>query len=164
MLPMPKKIVALTLMLGLLVFTGCQTVEEMPSQTMELAEPVSILHSVVGGHPSLKSPMLLLVTSQAQLDALSADDLVGREVDFYSESVVLSALGEMPSTGYWVHITSVHQEGGYLYIQGQANRPPKDAMTGQVLTFPYCAVVIPRTTATALRDQIESVEDHEPPM
>jgi len=156
--------IAPLMMCAVLALSGCETPQGMPYQTMELAEPVSILHTVVGGNPSLKSPELTLINSQAQLDALGSDDLVGRAVDFYNESVILSALGEMPSTGYWVHITSVHQEGDLLYVYGQANRPSADAMSGQVLTFPYCAVVIPKTTATGVRDQIESVEEHDPPM
>ena len=162
---MTLKIVPMIAMVCAVWFvSGCEAPQEMPYQTMELAQPVEVLHTVVGGHPGLKAPELRLITSQAQLDALGKDDLIGREVDFYNESVVLSALGEMPSSGYWIHITAVHQEGGLLYVYGQANRPAQNAMTGQVLTFPYCAVVISRTTATGVRDQIESVQDQDPPM
>ena len=162
---MTQKIVALLVAVSALVLLpGCTTApDEMPYTTMELAEPVPIKHRVVGGHPNLKAPELMLITSQKQLDALGADDLIGRDVDFYNESVVLLALGEMPSTGYWVNITAIHQEGDLLYVHGKANRPDADAMTGQVLTYPYCAVVTPKTSATGLRDQIESVEDQDPP-
>jgi PrcB C-terminal len=159
-----RKIVTLTVMLSLLVLSGCETPQEMPYQTMDLAMPVDILHSVVGGHPALKEPGLKLITSQAQLDALGVDGLIGRDVDFNNESVVLATLGEMPTAGYWINITAVNQEGDLLQVYGQANRPAADAMAGQVLTYPYCAVVIQRTSATTVRDQIDSVEDEDPPM
>lgn len=164
MLATPKKIVTLIVMLCLSVLTGCETPpQEMPYQTMDLAEPVDILHTVIGGHPALKDPGLKLITSQAQLDALGVDDLIGRDVNFYNESVVLATLGEMPTAGYWINITAIHHEGDQLQVYGQANRPPADAMAGQVLTYPYCAVVIQRTSATGVRDQIDSVEDEDPP-
>ena len=159
------KIITLIVMLCLPVFSGCHTAsQEMPYQTMDLAEPVRILKTVIGGHPALKGPSLKLITSQAQLDALGTGDLIGRKVNFNNEQVVLATLGEMPTDGYWIRITSIYQEGDVLEVYGQANRPTPDTKAGQVLTYPYCAVVIPRTTATAVRDQIESVEDQDPPM
>ena len=54
--------------------------------------------------------------------------------------------------------------GDVLQVYGQANRPGVDQMAGQVLTYPYCAVVIPRTGAITVRDQLESVEGMDPPM
>ncbi len=161
----PTKIITLAVMLCLPVFSGCEAPsKEMPYQTMDLAEPVEILQTVVGGHPALNTPGLTLITSQSQLDALGAGDLIGRDINFNNEQVVLATLGEMPTTGYWINITSIYQEGSVLQVYGQANRPDPDVMAGQVLTYPYCAVVIPRTTATTARDQIESVEDQDPPM
>lgn len=160
-----KKLVALAVMLTLPAFVGCESApDEMPYTTMDLAQPVGILHSVVGGHPGLTQPGLKLITSQAQLDALGEDDLIGRPVNFNNEAVVLATLGEMPSNGYWINITSVYQEGDTLQVYGQANRPSGDAMTGQVLTYPYCAVVVQRSGATTATDQIESVEGMDPPM
>ena len=165
MLATPKKIVTLIVMLSLSVLTGCETTpQETPYQTMDLAEPVEVLHTVIGGHPGLNNPGLTLISSQSQLDALGVDDLIGHDVNFYNESIVLATLGEMPTSGYWINITAIHQEGDLLQVYGQANRPPADAMAGQVLTYPYCAVVIPKTGATTVRDQIESVEDQDPPM
>jgi hypothetical protein len=160
----PKKIVTLIVMLSLSVLTGCETASDvMPYQTMDLAEPVEILHSVIGGHPGLNRAGLTLISSQSQLDALGVDGLVGRDVNFNNEAIVLATLGEMPTSGYWIVINAVHQEGDLLQIYGQANRPPTDAMAGQVLTYPYCAVIIPNTGATTVRDQIGSVEDQDPP-
>ncbi len=165
MLATPKMIITLTVMLCLSVLSGCETVPDvMPYQTMDLAEPVEILHTVIGGHPALKEPAVTLINSKSELDALGAGDLIGRDVNFYNEAVVLATLGEMPTSGYWINITTVHQEGDNLYIYGQANRPAADMMAGQVLTYPYCAVVIPKSGATGVRDQIESVEDQDPPM
>lgn len=160
-----KKLIALTVMLALPIFAGCETTsEEMPYQTMDLAQPVDILNTVVGGHPSLTEPGLKLITSQAQLNALGDDDLIGRPVNFNNESVIIATLGEMPTSGYWINITSVYQEGDTLQVYGQANRPAADTMAGQVLTYPYCAVVISRTGAKTVGDQIESVEGQDPPM
>jgi protease stability complex PrcB-like protein len=165
MLTTTQKSIALIVMLSLSVFSGCETTtNEMPYQTMDLAQPVDILHKVVGGHPTLNKPDLKLITSQTQLDALGVADLIGRDVNFNNESVVLASLGEMPTNGYWINITTIYQEGDTLQIYGSANRPSPDAMAGQVLTYPYCVVVIPSTSAKLLGDQIDSVQDQDPPM
>lgn len=164
-MPSTPKTLALILLVSLLTLTGCETMSnEMPYQTMDLAEPVEVLYKAVGGHPGLKEPGLTLIRSQAELNALGTDDLIGRDVNFLNESVILATLGEMPTAGYWINVTNITQEGDVLRVYGQANRPGGDEMAGQVLTYPYCAVVIPRTGATTLRDQIESVEGEEPPM
>jgi hypothetical protein len=137
-MPSMPKTLAFVLLVGLFSLPGCETrPTEMPYQTMSLAEPVDLLYKAVGGHPSLK---------------------------FNNESVVLATLGEMPTAGYWINITSINQVGDALFIYGQANRPGTDEMAGQVLTYPYCAVVIPRTGATTVRDEIDSVEGQDPPM
>lgn len=165
MLSMPKLIAPLIVVAGLLALTGCQTSsDEMPYTTMDLAEPVNLLYKTIGGDPALKDPGLTLINSQAELDALGAKDLLGREVNFHNEQVILATLGEMPSAGYWINVTSVTQIGDALHVYGQANRPGPEEMTGQLLTYPYCAVIVPRTTATLVRDQIDSVQGLEPPM
>ncbi len=149
----------------LFLVAGCETVPtEMPYQTMDLAEPVSMSYKVIGGHPAIDEPGLTLIGSQAELDVIGVEDLIGVDVNFNNQQVLLAALGEMPTAGYWINITAVHQEGDILQVYGQANRPGADMMAGQVLTYPYCAVVIPRTGATIVRDQIDSVEGLEPPM
>lgn len=155
----------LLVMTCLLVVVGCETTsKEMPYQTMDLAEPVDAIHKTIGGHPALSEPGLVLINTQAELDALGADELIGRAVNFNNEQIVLATLGEMPTSGFWINITAIHEEGDLLQVYGQANRPTADMMAGQVLTYPYCAVVIPRTGAYIVRDQIESVEGVEPPM
>jgi PrcB C-terminal len=159
-----SKTFALMMMVSLLALAGCESPQVMPYQTMDLAEPVTMTYKTIGGHPALKDAGLTLIDSQAQLDACGVEDLIGREVNFNNEQVLLATLGEMPTSGYWINITAVHQEGDLLQVYGQANRPGTDQMAGQVLTYPYCAVVIPRTGAISARDQIESVEGVEPPM
>ncbi len=150
---------------GLLVAPGCETApKEMPYQTMDLAEPVPMSYKAIGGHPALAEPGVQLVSSQAQLDALGVDDLLGRTINFNNDEVILATLGEMPTAGYWINITAVNQEGDVLQVYGQANRPTEDMAVGQMITYPYCAVVVPKTGATQVRDQIESVEGMEPPM
>jgi len=166
--PMPtiaKTIAASILMLCPLALTGCETApEEMPYQTMELAEPVTMSYKVIGGHPALAEPCVALINSQAELDGLGVEGMIGVDVNFNNQQVLIAALGEMPTAGYWIDITAVHQEGDVLQVYGHANRPAGDQMTGQVLTYPYCAVVIDRTGATTVGDQIDSVEGLEPPM
>ena len=163
MYSMPKTL-ACVVMLSLLAVAGCETQQEMPYQTMELAEPVDVLHKVIGGHPDLKDGDVVLINSQSELDAVGIDGLVGRDVNFLNEQVVLATLGECPTAGYWINVTAVHQEGDVLQVYGQANRPGGADMAGQMLTYPYCVVIVPRTGAIIVRDQIESVEGLEPPM
>lgn len=165
MLSILKTSAALIVMVCLLFVAGCETAaKEMPYQTMDLAEPVTMLYKTIGGHPHLKTPGLSLINSQAELNALGVEDLLGREVNFDNEQVLLATLGELPSTGHWINITAVHQEGELLQVYGQANRPGADEVIGQIHTYPYCAAVITRTEAYIVSDQIESVEGMEPPM
>ena len=131
---------------SLMVATGCQAPpDEMPYQTMDLAEPVPMSYKAIGGHPALTEPGVKLISTQAELDALGVDDLLGRKVNFNNDEVILATLGEMPTAGYWINITAINQEGDLLQVYGQANRPTADMAVGQMLTYPYCAVIIPQT-------------------
>lgn len=76
-------------------------------------------------------------------------------VDFRREQVVGIFLGSRLSAGYSVEIVSVTRVGDGAGVRYRERRPAADAVTAQVLTFPYCIVAVP-ASAGALR--VERVE------
>lgn len=121
------------------------------------AEPVEILNQVHGENPALSEMAVRLIKTQDQLAALGVESLEGLAVDYGTQDVVILALGEQPTSGYWADITGVQLVGDVLYVQGIAGAPAEDAMTTQQLTYPYAAAVIPETPATRALSDIESV-------
>ena len=72
------------------------------------------------------------------------------------ESVVAVFLGSKPSAGYNVAILSTTEGGGALIVRYRETRPARDAMTAQILTFPYHIVAIPKVSAPNVK--FEKVE------
>ena len=125
-------------------------------------QPVSVLRRYNGTDPGLKEPLLLLVNSAQDLESLGSYDLAVHAVDFDKESLVLLALGEKPTGGYWARITGVQREGQQLYVQGLANRPSQDQAVTQALTYPYDAVVISKIRHAKVLSEIESLMGKHP--
>jgi hypothetical protein len=98
------------------------------------------------------------------LDALGAQELSELEVDLDQYDLVLVALGQQPTGGYWVHITGLQRVGDVIYVEGIANAPADDEAVTQAQTYPYAAAVIPKVNAAlALRSSIQSVQSQQPP-
>lgn len=125
-------------------------------------QPVQVVRRYNGNDPGLKEPMLLLINASGELEALGSYDLAVQSIDFDHESLVLLALGEKPTGGYWARISGVHAEGDLLYVQGLANRPGDDQAVPQALTYPYDAVVIKKRRGMKVRSEIESVVGKHP--
>lgn len=113
-----------------------------------LAEPVTIIESIKGNAPSLKTLGTMLIKTQAEFDALGEKDIFPGKLDFAKNDLVIIALGERMTGGYSVEINSIQLEGDKLFVNGKATAPGPDAITTQALTYPYAAVVIENTTAT----------------
>jgi hypothetical protein len=65
-------------------------------------------------------------------------------VDFSRVIVVAVFLGERPTAGFEVEITAVKAQGGRAVVDYVERRPARDALTAQVLTFPFHIVAVPR--------------------
>jgi len=123
----------------------------------EKPKPIMILRHYNGSDPGFRSPTVSLINSAEKLAALGSYDLSSQTVDFAKESLLLLALGEKPTTGYWAKITGIQRKGGYLYVQGLANRPLDDDATSPALTYPYDAVVVKKVYTRKVRSEIESI-------
>lgn len=77
----------------------------------------------------------------------SATPLPADIPDFSRETIVAVFLGQRPTAGYTVEITTVRQEGGAFVAEYVERKPPSNASTAQVLTSPFHIVRIPRPSA-----------------
>lgn len=148
------------------LLVGCQSPPETSKQAMDLrqVQPLPILEQTRGQDPALSTDMIALIQSRQELEALGAEELSKLEVDFDQNDVVLVALGQQSTGGYWVHITGLQRVGDVIYVEGIANAPAADEAVTQAQTYPYAAAVIPKTDAAlALRSSIQSVQGQQPP-
>ena len=125
--------------------------------------PVTIEGLYEGPISGVDQPGVSLITSTEQLQSLQSATLAAIPVDFSKQALVVLALGEQPTGGYWARITGVRVDGNALVVRGLANRPAPDAMVTQALTTPYCAAVISPPGAATVRSEIESVVGQQPP-
>ena len=115
-----------------------------------------------GSDPGFKEPMVVLVNSYEELESLNSSHLINQTINFDRESLLLLALGEKPTGGYWARITAVQRKNNLLYVQGTANRPHKDQTVPQVLTYPYAAVAVKKIRSAKVRSEIDSVLGRQP--
>jgi hypothetical protein len=66
-------------------------------------------------------------------------------VDFSKEMVVGVFLGSRPTAGYGVTIVKTIDANGVLHVQYRESAPGRDAITAQMLTFPYHMVAISKS-------------------
>lgn len=145
-----------SLLSATVALTGCRP-QQVLVVSNERPQPVTVLRRFNGNDPGLKEPMVRLISSAGELESLGSYDLAVQSIDYDKESLLLLALGEKPTGGYWARITGVQRKGGLLYVQGLANRPSADAAVSQRLTYPYDAVVIRKIRNARIRSEIESV-------
>lgn len=146
---------------GALGLVACGSSQTDSSYGVLDVEPVSIHHRVAGSSSALKDPNVLLINDATTLENLQAPELTDIAVDFESQSLVVLALGECPTGGYWAHIDGVQLLGDKVIVQGTANRPAGGTQT-QALTYPFEAVVVEKVRGTPQMD-ITSVEGQEHP-
>ena len=141
---------------------GCKS---SSSTEVGSTEPVSIIsHAGSGNDPAFKQPAdpVILITTREQLDRTGSETLAKVEIDFNTQSLVVLALGEEPTAGYWARITGIQRKGSELYVQGLANKPEGEAAA--VLTYPIDAVIVPRQDGiTEISPEIEAVTGQTPP-
>ncbi len=68
------------------------------------------------------------------------------EIDFSREMVVLVAMGQKPTGGYFVEITKIQPAGKRLRIEVFRKSPPPDAILAQVVTSPFHLVAVPKSS------------------
>ena len=105
-------------------------------------------------------PMLVSLVLFA---AAAGGAVLTRENAVVSAGMVVLALGERPTSGYWADIQGAQVSGDTLYVQGVANRPAADAMTAQMITYPYAIALIDKTRVRVVRSEIRSVQGEAAP-
>lgn len=155
---MPARLM-LVLLLAMLLLTVSACQPAVTGAKPNSTTPVAIVRQIRGDDPGLTEPTITLVKSRAQLAALGSRTLlsrVGQELESYD--LVLVALGERPTAGYWADIHGVQHDsqGRALFVQARVNRPSDQDTVAQVLTHPYAAVLIPKTQAVRVLPEVES--------
>lgn len=145
-----------------LTLAGCGDVTVVNSNhngtEVTAASVLTIQQQITGQSMALKLPNVFLINSEEQINGTRSKQLKELTVDFNTQSIVLIALGEQKSGGYWVKINGIQAgENGDAYIQATVNKPSKDQMTTQGLTYPFAAIVTGKITGTVI-PEIESVE------
>lgn len=152
---------------GLLVLAGCETAPEEQAQAprpeVAQTQAVEILRQISGDHGQLVSPTVRLIKTQAEYQQVVPGGIQGLDINFEQEDLVLLALGQQATGGYWARITGLQRAGRTLYVQGVANAPGPNEMATQAITHPFAAAVIPETRATRARSDIASVRGQQPP-
>jgi hypothetical protein len=72
-------------------------------------------------------------------------------VDFSKEMVVGVFLGSRPTAGYGVAIVKTIDANGVLHVQSRESAPGRDAITAQLLTFPYHLVAVAKSPSLDVR-------------
>ncbi|MFI4859056.1 MAG: protease complex subunit PrcB family protein [Phycisphaerales bacterium JB063] len=131
------------------VLVGCKSDGDSASSGhFHLAEPVELLDGVAGSSAALPNAGTYLITNQGQWERGGFAEACPAPMDFDAHDVVVVALGEKPSAGYWVHIDAIQQVGSELAVQFTANTPADDEVVATVVTYPYYAVAVPKTGAS----------------
>lgn len=136
------------------VLAGCQS-PTPPVDTVGATEPVPILRAHQGSDAALDLAGAWVLNSQAEMAELGSVQLSALPVDFERESLLLLALGQQPTAGYELAITGASRLGDRLFVQGLTSRPAPDAITAQVLTYPYAAAVIAKCDPAVIHPEVE---------
>ena len=137
------------------IVTGCSQTEQ--PATVESVYPLPIYEHVAGN--DLRTPdLLLLINTRAELDALKHERLSALNVDLKRRSILIVAMGEKPTSGWWVRIDSAQRQGSDVYFQGVVSAPGEVQVVNPVLTYPYAAAVIPKVKAVRLHPEMASIK------
>lgn len=112
-----------------------------------LADPVEITEGTSGSSPAMRTAGTYLIPSQAQWDKSGFGEAVPGPIDFAAYDVVVVAMGEQTSGGHWVRIDAIQLAGNELAVQCTMNAPAEGDVVATVVTYPFHAVMVPKTGA-----------------
>lgn len=67
------------------------------------------------------------------------------EIIFSKNMVICAFMGKRPTTGYNITVERIWTDGEKIYVEIAKNSPPKNAIVGQALTYPYIFASLERT-------------------
>jgi hypothetical protein len=100
-----------------------------------------------GDQSNIDAPRQVAARTAAEWTALwrqHAPDRPQPAVDLQKEMVVGLFLGSRPTAGFGIDLVETRDEQGTLVVVYRETTPPRDALTAQMLTFPYILVALPR--------------------
>ena len=115
-----------------------------------------------GDQSNIDSPKQVVVRTDGDWTRLwqqHAPDRPKPAVDFSKETVIGVFMGSRPNAGFSTAVVSAMEGGGALVIRYSETVPRRDAITAQILTFPYHLVAIPKATATNVKFQLVEIKD-----
>lgn len=162
-----QQLIAIVVILSSLSLMGCGKVTIVNSNNQDTpivaANNLNIGQQITGQSMALKLPNVFLINSEKQINATRSRQLKDLKIDFNTQSIVLIALGEQKSGGYWIKITGIQTaDNGDAYVQAIANKPTKSQATTSALTYPYAAIVTGKITGNVI-PEIESVTGQDIP-
>jgi hypothetical protein len=101
-----------------------------------------------GDQSSIEEPKQVLVRTDAEWAALWQQHAPARprpKIDFSKEMVVGLFMGSRPNAGFSTAVTMTTAGNGVLIVKYTETAPPRDAITAQILTFPFHLVAIPQS-------------------
>lgn len=97
-----------------------------------------------------KSNLELITNSPRFVELYSGSDLYSQQaqpiIDFDKKSVLGIHLGEKPSAGHQVKVTSLEDKGSKVVVNYEVISPSEGCAVDASLTYPYCFVSIQKTT------------------
>lgn len=131
----------------LLVFGACQggdneaTAESKTEEQQSDSEMIRYTILKKGFNSEIKEGGDLVIKNEAEFDTLWKDLHANisimperPEIDFEQEMLVAVFMGEMPSTGYWVHLDTIYATDKNLIVQATTNTSPDS--TSEIFDIP----------------------------
>jgi len=143
---------------------GCGSGQAVDPPQIGPQGAVPFLDAVAGSSESFAETGIYVINEPGQLMELSGDPLAELDYDLERHSILVAALGEQATGGYWIRLTSAQFLDGQLFVQGLANMPGPDEMVTQAVTHPFHAVVTPKVRPTFTRPEISSTVGEQPPI
>ena len=120
----------------------------MASSAMGQVAAAELVTVAQGAMSNIEEPRQVVVRTTGEWQALWKEHDAQRAapvVDFTKSIVVAVFLGTRPTAGFAVEITAVRTEASRAVLEYRERRPPRDALTAQILTSPFHVVRFART-------------------
>lgn len=123
-----------------LLLVGCK--DEVAQGPTRSGEVVPIVQEYKGQQAAFPDQQFLVVRNTATWQALWSPRQAP-DVDFTKYSVLGATLGQKPTAGYEVSIGDVRATGTEIIAYVDTLEPEPNAVTAQVVSYPYHFVVVP---------------------
>ena len=123
--------------------TGC-TDKKIPMQSFYSANDCAISEQTV---KRIENQKHLVEVMKSRSLFSSSDRMVSTDINFEREQLILVAMGNKPTTGYFIAWSNdpATLENGDLHLRVEFRNPPASAMQAQIVTSPCRIFSIPKT-------------------